>query len=424
MLLQKYMRVTVAAVIAAALGVTAWGQAPQKNWKDRAEYDLYASISKEADAAKRLALLDSWKEKYPGSDYALERQLFYIQTHQALQQGAKMFEAAEGLVKIDGKNIQGLYWMTVLTISLADTSPGRLDAGSKAARGLLSALEETFAPDKRPATTPEDAWKKERANLEAIAHTTLGWIAMNRKNNDEAEKEFAQSLRSNPNNGQVSYWLGTVIAAQRIPEKQSAALFHFARAAHFSGEGAMPDANRKQIQTYLERVYTNYHGDKSGLADVIRIAQTRAFPPEDFKIESAAEIAYRREEELRASNPQLALWLGIKKELAGPDGMQYFNERVKNAALPKLRGKVVSGTPAARPREVAVALASDDTPEVTLKLDTAFPNAAPPGTEIEFEGVPQEFSTEPFNLTFEVERSNVSGWPAPPPPAKKGLRKK
>ena len=43
-------------------------QGPQKNWKDRAEFDLYDSITKETQPAKRLELLNSWKEKYPASE--------------------------------------------------------------------------------------------------------------------------------------------------------------------------------------------------------------------------------------------------------------------------------------------------------------------------------------------------------------------
>ena len=72
--LKVFLTMTVAVGIVIALpGLGQGGQAPaaqpaQKNWKDRAEYDLYNAIVKEQDASKRLALLNSWKEKYPTSD--------------------------------------------------------------------------------------------------------------------------------------------------------------------------------------------------------------------------------------------------------------------------------------------------------------------------------------------------------------------
>jgi len=62
----------------------------RKNWKDRAEYDLYNAIVKEQDAGKRLALLNSWKEKYPTSDYADARLQIYVTTYAALNQPDKL----------------------------------------------------------------------------------------------------------------------------------------------------------------------------------------------------------------------------------------------------------------------------------------------------------------------------------------------
>ena len=60
---------------------------------------------------------------------------------------------------------------------------------------------------------------------------TLGWITMTRKENPAAEKNFIEGLKVNPNNGQVSYWLGSVILAQRNPDTYPIGLFHIARAA-------------------------------------------------------------------------------------------------------------------------------------------------------------------------------------------------
>src|SRR4051794_3681325 len=54
--------------------------AAQKNWKDRAEYDLYEAITKETAPSKRLELLNSWKEKYPLSDFADARQQLFMST--------------------------------------------------------------------------------------------------------------------------------------------------------------------------------------------------------------------------------------------------------------------------------------------------------------------------------------------------------
>src|SRR5260370_41247817 len=80
----------------------------QKNWKDRAEYDLYNAIAKEQDPAKRIALLNSWKEKYPTSDYALQRQDIYCQTYAAMNQPAKVIEADKRGQENQPKGFNGL----------------------------------------------------------------------------------------------------------------------------------------------------------------------------------------------------------------------------------------------------------------------------------------------------------------------------
>ncbi len=430
-MLEKSSRLILALALTSVLTLTVWGQAPQKNYKDRAEYDLYASILKETNPNQKLTLLNQWKEKYPQTEFKEERMQLYLDTYRGLNQGAKVLETAKEMVAADPKSASGLLWINLMTVAMNDTSAAALDTGEQAAKSLLANLDTVFAAEKKPAAMSDDQWKKERTNIEGVAHTTLGWVSWQRKNLPEAETEFRKVLELNPNNGQVSYWLGTVILAERNPDTQAKALYHFARAASYDGPGSLPEAQRKQIQAYLEKVYINFHGDKSGLDQILVRAKAEPIPPDDFKVESSAEIAARKEEEFRKTNPMLALWMSVKKELAGPNGPSYFEEKVKNAHLPggvsgveKFKGTVISQTPAAKPKEVVIGIADPNTPEVTLKFETPLPTKAAPGTEIEFEGVPSAFTPDPFMVTFDVEKDKINGWPAAPAPARKAPRKK
>ena len=81
----------------------AQGQTAQKNWKDRAEYDLYNAIVKEQDPNKRLTLLNSWKEKYPASDYAPERVQIYLTTYSGLNQPDKVIATGNEILQADPK---------------------------------------------------------------------------------------------------------------------------------------------------------------------------------------------------------------------------------------------------------------------------------------------------------------------------------
>lgn len=124
----------------------------------------------------------------------------------------------------------------------------------------------------------------------------------------------------------------------------------------------------------------------------------------------------------QANDPQLAMWLDMKKQLQGPNGKQYFELVLKDAKVPGptdpvevLRGRVISSRPSKRPSEMVLALSDDHTPEVTITLrdsrQNLFPllHPLPPGTVLEFYGIPVLFTQEPFMLTFEVKAENGPG---------------
>jgi len=408
-----------------------WGQAPQKNWKDRAEYDLYEAASKATDNAKKIELLNTWKQKYPNSDFNMERLQMLLEAYQAAGQIDRLMETGNEILSADPKNLRAMYIMAVNTVRLVKPTPELLGMAEKAVRGLLNNFNEFFGPDKRPASTPEADWKKAANDTAALAHLSLGWIHMQRKQNEEAEKEFTASLQANPANAQVSYWLGTVMLAQKNPDKTSAAMYHFFRAGYYSGQGALPDQTRKEIAAYINKLYTNFHGSDEGAAEIRKMAQESVFPPADFKIASKAELDLQKEEEFRKANPMLALWKSVKGELTGPEGASYFENHVKGALLPggaggvrKFRAKLVAAKPPKNPKELVLSL-EDPAGDITLQiLEEPLPGSAPEGTELEFEGVPVAFRASPYMLTFEVEKDQISGWPTPSPAKKAPAAKK
>lgn len=388
---------------------TAAPAAKQKKVKDQGEYDLFTAVTKETDPTKKLALLNTWKEKYPDSDYKLDRLQFMLLTYQALNQPAKMIDTAKEILVLDPKDIQALYWISTLTPTLGSTSGDALDTGEKAANGLLAA--------EKPASVADDAWKTAKTQTDAIAYSTLGWIANVRKNYDVAETNFKKSLEINPNAAQVSYWLGNVILSEKKPEKQAEALYDIARAATYDGPGSLTPDGRKTIDAYLTKAYTTLHGDQSGLAELKAQAKATVLPPASFHIATAAEVAAAKDEDLKKNNPQLAIWLGIKGQLLGTDGQTYFDSSMKGAAVPKLKGWLVSAKPPVRSKELLVNMEGKDAAgaNVTLKLvgseGTALALTGKPevGVEIEFEGVPDAFTKEPLMVTFNVEKAKITG---------------
>jgi tetratricopeptide (TPR) repeat protein len=402
---------------------------PQKNWKDRAEYDLFDAITKDSNPKTKLEKLQQWDKQYPQTDWAKERQTLFLTTYAALGQAKEATEVAKKILADDPKSFTALYYIMFFTRQVAGNNPPPdvLDQGEKAAKAILANID---TPP--PNVTPEQ-WKTARTDVENLAHTTLGWIPMQRKDWPAAEAEFEKSLKLNPNNGELYYFMGTSIASEKNPDKMPAALFYFARAATYEGTGALNPAGRQQVLDYLKRAYKGYHGSDEGFDKLLAAAKSASAPPADFNIESAIVIAERKrkqEEEDAAKNPELTLWKNIKAQLTGPDGASYFNSSMKDAQLPTLKGKVVRIEPALKPKTVVLALEDGKTPDATLKFETALPGKVDTGTELSFEGIPGSYTTSPFMVVFTVDKEKLHGWtgkntPAAPVrrPVKKATKK-
>jgi tetratricopeptide (TPR) repeat protein len=332
----------------------------------------------------------------------------YAQTYQSLKDADKMYASAQEILKIDPKNVQGLYYVT--SLAMGKTDAPRLADGEKAASALITEVSALKKPD----AMAEADWNKQRDGLLVLANKTLGWIAMTRKNNAEAEKYFREVLQLDPQNGQISYWLGAVMLAQRDPDKQIKAFYHFARSSAYTGDGAMTDDGRKEADTYLRKIYTSFHGDDSGLDEIFTMAKSDPFPPSGFTIKSKEQIAVEEDEAFRKSDPKLYMWMNVKKQLTAPNGTEYFDSQVRNTAMPSMRGYLIAQSPAERPDTLVLGISDRGTREVTLKLDTAYRYPAGRGTVLNFQCVPQSFSQSPFNIEFSCEASDVSGWPPPP----------
>jgi len=424
----------IVSFVSPALVQAAGSPAPQaqaatkdKNWKDRAEYDLYTSITTEANAQKKLDLLTQWTQKYPTTDFKSERATLYLTTYAALNRPKDAIASAKDLVALDPKDFTGLYYMTYLTLQALDNSPGALDDSEKAANGLIGALNDKFAAANKPATASDADWTKARNETEALAHTTLGWVALQRKDNAKAEDEFTKSLQLNPGAGQVSYWLGTAILAEKDPAKQAAALYDFARAAAYDGPGALAPEGRQSVQQYLEKVYASYHGSKDGLDVLEATAKTAALPPPDFKILSTEDIEkanIEKQNDIIKNNPSLGLWLNIRTALTGADGEKYFTDNMKGAQTPAFTGKLISATPEIKPKTLVLAIADGKTPDCTVTLDTPLPGKAEGDTFITFQGIPQSYTANPFTVTFNADKASVKGWTGKETPVHHPVRRR
>ena len=392
---------------------------PQKNWKDRAEYDLYDSIIKDTNPKTRLDKLQQWEKGYPQTDWIKERRTLLMTTYFTLQQPKESVGVAKQILADDPKNFSANYIIVTFTQALAgnNPTPDVLDQGANAARSILADINTP------PANFTADQWKSQRPQVEELAHTTLGWVDLQKKDWLGAESEFQKTLQMNPNNGQVDYFMGTAIASEKDLKKMPAALFYFARAAGYEGQGALNPTGRQQVLAYVQKAYKGFHGADEGFDKLMAMAKTTPTPPADFTIKNANEIAQaeaQNEEEWNKSHPQEAMWKGLKAALTGPDGTTYFDNNMKGTEVPTLKGKVVKLEPAVHPKTIELALedgTNSTDANATLKFEAALPGDVPVGTELTFEGVAESFTPSPLMVVFSVDKDKLHGWTGKNAPA-------
>jgi hypothetical protein len=414
----------------------------QKKPKDQAEYELLNEVVKGLQTnnpTKSLADLDAWTRKYPVSDYGNERLYYYMDAYSKTTppQAAKVADlgsqlVAQGLRTIFPDPQQGppmalnvLYMLTVTVPTLPNPTAEQIALGQRAAHDLMDYYLPTFfASNKKPANTTDQAWSETRTQFETAAKKALiaislipGNQAMNKKPQDcaTAEDHFRRGLILYPDSSVLAYQLAMALRCQQkeSPNKIPQAVYEFERAAVVDptlGGGADP----QKIRDFADTAYVTVHGSTEGLDQLKRMVKNSPLPPSGFTIKTANQIAQERDAEFEKSNPQLALWMKIKAQLADTDGERFFNDHLKDAAVPQLKGTLLEGKPECGPKELLVTVPMPDAQkspgaEITLKLDSAVTGRLEPNQEFQWKGVPSAFSKDPFMLTMDTEKAQIQG---------------
>ena len=481
--MRKYMKTMIGMAAVAALGLVALTTTAQnaraqaattqppatpaapakkaKAVKDTNEYDIYNDVIKDSQAnppqaKKFLADLDNWKQKYPDTDYKDTRTMYYVQAYAANAEGGKALDTAKSLVDkgidglkdgldIDSQVLSFLFLTSRAAAALAGggtATPDELATGTKAAHMLSDFAKTYFAKDKKPATLSDADWADGLKQVDDQAQATLFQIAIEpglaivKANpndpaaNAQAEAAFHKTMGEYPKSGMVAAQMAQVTLKQQsvTPIKAQQALYYFARAVSLplGGIGGLDAAGQKSLDDYLKRAYTTIHGSDEGLAQLKEMAANSPDPPADFRIKTASEIAAAAEEEFRTKNPQLAVWMGIKKSLTDTEGQAYFENNMKGTMLAGeggakfLKGTLLEAKPACRPKELVVAITpaaagGTQTAEITIKVVDdqmkALPLTGKPetGGEIQFNGAPSAFTKEPFMLTLDAQKTDIDG---------------
>ena len=423
----------------AAGGQAAAGQQPQKNYKDRAEYDLYSKIVQTQDPKARLDLLNQWQDKYPQSDFADDRMKYFINTLAQLAPAdpasrQQLIQKCQDMLKKDPKYFLASYYIALWGPAVGGTSPPAdlLSQVDTAAHAVLDGVDDTFNASKKPASVSDTQWSTLKNQAVALAHNALAWEAASKKDTATAENEYKASLTANPDQGTVSAAYGKLLVDDK---KYPEGLFEYARAAQYAGPGPAVAADaRTKLLDYFNKAYKDYHGSADGADQILAQAKTNALPPADLNITSQADMANKAAADINGriqSDPQFGLWYSIKQSLQDK-GDDFFNSTVKDAEIPggangvkNFTGTVISVDPPDHPTKVAVGVEDPTKPDATLEFSQPLPTEAldkiKVGQKIEFSGVADSYLKDPYMLTF--KDPTIPGVQTTAPP-RKGRRKK
>ena len=400
MILKKVTQIALTFCLLLMVAAVAIPNPQQKEYKDRAEYDIISKVYAETDPSKKLALLDEWKQKYAETDYNLERARFYLDSYQKTSQTAEAVVAAKDVLALVPGDFAANYAITLFSPYLGRADDEVIADGTAAANALLQAIPTQFGT--KPDTVAQEAWDNARTQAEAAAHLTIGWGQMQKKDNTGAEESFNNVLEIDPSRGQVSYWLGQVVLAQNDVSKYDLAFFSFARAAIYDGPNAMPPEGRTQVSDYVQNMLRKNYGDES--FDLYwpkfeEMAKMGALPAERIELKSTQQLQFEAEQKSRKEYPLLWVYKDLRTALTGAQGDATWS-RLSGALAPEMRLYVVSATPPERPATVNLSSEPGGAIEVVLNLENRRRTGLRRGTMITIDGVAAGLRRDPFRLTL------------------------
>jgi hypothetical protein len=219
-----------------------------------------------------------------------------------------------------------------------------------------------------------------------------------------------------PNQAQVSYWLGSAIIRQKDVSKYSDALYSIARSLAVTGPTALPPAAAAPAETYLKKAYSGYHGDETDLDKLKATVATGPLPPAGFHIKSVEEIEkekFANEEEFNKAHPDIAQWRVIRASLKSDQAETAF-AGIKDALVPSEAVGMFKGTIVAVNDKDIVVNVDNAGGDGTLKFEKAInQKVINVGDKIEFKGVVDSYTKDPYMLTLNIDepKESVKGLP-------------
>jgi hypothetical protein len=384
--------------------------APAKKFKDDKEQTEAIAANTEKDPKAQLEKLDKWKADYPETEYAVDRLGLYFAAYGALKDYHNQVATTQELRKTLPDNLQLLRTIFTDVPQIKPPAADDLAAMVDAANFIINNPDKVFDAKNKPQGQSDADWNNLKPTMIDYSKNQLDWVA-----EQQGQDAVVARLKQDASRVQLNVWLGKLILEQAKkghPEMQAGAIFHYARAAAYTGPGCLPDKGRADMRGFVDRAYKTFHGSAEGEDKLLAAAANQALP-DGIVIESTVDVAKKAaaaDDAARQGNPMLAAWRDVKALLTADSGQAKFDADIKDSALPKFSGKIISMTPALKPKSIVIAVEKDGVADCTLTFEAALPGKMEPGETLTFEGIAKSFTKEPYMLTMEVEKDKLEGW--------------
>ncbi len=379
--------------------VPAQGQAAP-TIKDPAEYNAYVNASGQTNPAQKAQALEAFLQTYPNSVMKEEALVSLMSSYQQAGDTQKMIDAANRVLAVNPNSVRALAVLTYYYRATTTTQnlTQNLDLIQKYAQQGEQALQNM----KKPEGMKDADFTKFHNELSAIFEGGLGFVALQKKDNASAAKDFKEAVgeESQPSIADVYPLAQADLEAKPMnPEG-----FWFIVKAAQMAQGA----GQQQILDYGHKKYIRYHGNEDGWNDLVAQAKasTSIMPPAGFTVAAAPpppSPAQQAADLVKSKDPKqmsFAEW-----ELVLSSGNQQAADTVWNAIKDKavkLGANVISATAS----KIQLAGSDDDIDAKKADIELTMAKPLPtklipaPGKPMNFQGTVSSYTPNPFMMTM------------------------
>jgi tetratricopeptide (TPR) repeat protein len=354
-------------------------QAPAPCALPDAEFTAYTNANNQTDPKAKAAAIEAYLTAFPQSACPTSRPdtlVVLMQTYAALNDLPKALDTADRVLQLDPNNLYALTFEAYLRKLGGDsaTDPAAKQSAYDAAAGYA---QKGLAATK-PAATSDADFKTLQAKGFPIFYSTIGAVALNKKDTATAIDAFKKELAYVPiaqtqtpgPQLQDTYYLASAYLQSTPPDLLNCA-FYAARFVAYA-----PEPLKTQFTPTAQYCYKKFHGDNTGYDAFAAAAQANLNPPDGLfagvkPAPTPADIVAN----VIATTPDLGTLAVEDKEFilqnGTPDQAAKVWDTVKGKSVEIPDALVVASTP------TQVQVAVTDGAKQTKTADFTF-NLAPP----------------------------------------------